>query len=138
MDDVILNKVASIERCVQQIRTFYEGHEDDFATSHLRQDAIILNIQRACEQSIDLANHIVRIKQLGLPKTSKDAFSFLHESAIIDNDLRQRLQAMVGFRNIAVHNYQEIDLDIVKHIIQHHLTDFEQWTRIALGLIDQT
>lgn len=123
MDDVILNKVASIERCVQQIRTFYEGHEDDFVTSHLRQDAIIRNIQRACEQSIDLANHIVRIKQLGLPKTSKDAFSFLHESAIIDNGLRQRLQAMVGFRNIAVHNYQEIDLDIVKHIIQHHLTD---------------
>lgn len=62
----------------------------------------------------------------------------MHESAIIDNGLRQRLQAMVGFRNIAVRNYQEIDLDIVKHIIQHHLTDFEQWTRIALGLIDQT
>ena len=101
----------------------------------MRQDAIILNIERACEQSISLANHIVRIRKLGFPKTSKESFQLLAEANLIDNELSSRLQSMVGFRNIAVHNYQKINLEIVEKIINEHLEDFTDFSKIAINLI---
>ncbi len=56
-DEVILNKVAIIERCLKRIAQEYEDHEDDLETDYTRQDAIVLNLLRASEAAIDLAMH---------------------------------------------------------------------------------
>ncbi len=135
MDNVILNKTESIERCIRQIRTYFEEDPISFREDQMRQDAIILNIERACEQSISLANHLVRVRKLGFPKTSKESFQLLAEANLIDNELSSRLQSMVGFRNIAVHNYQKINLEIVEKIINEHLEDFTDFSKIAINLI---
>lgn len=60
-DSIIINKAGSIERCLKRIREDYIGFESDFEANYMRQDAVLLNLQRACEQSIDLANHLVKI-----------------------------------------------------------------------------
>lgn len=131
-DVVILNKSASIERCLKRILEDFNGYETVLATDFMRQDAIILNLQRACEQTIDLANHLVKEQQLGIPQTSRDAFQFLAEAGVIEHSLAQRLGKMVGFRNIAVHDYQKIDLAIVMAIVQKNLADFQDFVKIAL------
>ncbi len=131
-DSVILNKVASIERCTQRVKEDYIGHEKDFETNHMRQDAVILNLQRACELSIGLANHLVKIKQLGIPQNSRQAFELLREAGIIDEKLTRELSGMVGFRNIAIHNYTKLDLAVVQSIIENHLPTFLDFTREAL------
>ncbi|MFV1951925.1 MAG: HepT-like ribonuclease domain-containing protein, partial [Nitrospinota bacterium] len=61
MSDIVLNKKESIERCIKQIRAYYalQG-EVAFEEDHMKQDAIAANLQRACEQAIDLANHTIR------------------------------------------------------------------------------
>lgn len=99
----------------------------------MRQDAVILNLQRACEQSIDLANHLARIKELGIPQNSRQAFELLAGAGIIEDGLSKGLGAMAGFRNIAVHNYTKLDLAVVKAIIETRLPTFLEFTRIALG-----
>jgi uncharacterized protein YutE (UPF0331/DUF86 family) len=130
-NDVILNKISVIERCIKRVQDVYKN---DPANLHdfTKQDSIILNIQRACEASIDLAMHIVSQKRLGLPQTSRDAFDMLKSNSIIDEDVAKRLKAMVGFRNIAVHDYQTINLDILKQIIEKHLDDFTNYTKQIL------
>ncbi len=97
-----------------------------------KQDSIILNIQRACEASIDLAMHIVAEQKLGLPQTSRDAFDMLHKALIIDENTAKRLKAMVGFRNIAVHDYQTVNIDILQQIVENHLGDFTDYTKQIL------
>ena len=62
MNDVVINKIASIERCLQRINTVYSEVGDDLTTDFTRQDSILLNLQRACEASIDLANYINKLK----------------------------------------------------------------------------
>ena len=62
MNDVIINKIASIERCLQRINTVYAEVADNLSTDFTRQDSILLNLQRACEASIDLANYINKQK----------------------------------------------------------------------------
>ncbi|GAA0500653.1 type II toxin-antitoxin system toxin [Salinibacillus aidingensis] len=133
VSDVVLNKAETIERCIKRILDVY-GDNPDNLNDFTKQDSIILNIQRACEASIDLAMHMVSEKRLGLPKSSRDAFKMLEEENIIDRKLSKSLKSMVGFRNIAVHDYQAIKLDILQTIIEKHLHDFKDYTRIILSL----
>jgi len=83
-----------------------------------------LNIQRACEAAIDLAMHEVRLRSLGIPQESREAFSLIHQTGLIEKGLAERMMAMVGFRNIAAHDYQKLNLEIVKQIVERHLDDF--------------
>jgi uncharacterized protein YutE (UPF0331/DUF86 family) len=129
MMDVVLNKKESIERCIRQIRRYYVmPSELPFEKDHLRQDAIAANLQRAAEQVIDMANHIIRKRKLGLPKESGESFELLARAGVIPQDLADKLQGMVGFRNIMVHQYQEIDIKIMVDVIEHHLDDLIVFT----------
>ncbi len=131
-DDVLLNKAAIIERCLKRIEDEYRGHENELEENFTRQDSIILNLLRACEASIDLAMHLVRSRKLGLPQESREAFSLLEQTGLLDEALATRMKAMVGFRNIAVHDYQKLNLSVVKSILEKHLDDFRRYTAAAL------
>lgn len=121
MDDVVLNKAAIIERCLRRIRDEYAGDPRRLFEDLTRQDAIVLNLQRACQAAIDLAMHLVRRYRLGVPQDSRDAFSLLIEAGRLEPELGVRLMRMVGFRNslsrtrsgIAVHDYRALSLPIV-------------------------
>jgi uncharacterized protein YutE (UPF0331/DUF86 family) len=130
-NDVVLNKIATIERCVKRVNEVY-GSNPENLQDFTKQDSIILNIQRACEASIDLAMHIVSDLKLGLPKTSREAFKLLEDNNIIDHELAKTLMNMVGFRNIAVHAYQAIELNILQAIIENYLGDFKAYTAAIL------
>ncbi|WIL38665.1 DUF86 domain-containing protein [Kurthia sp. YJT4] len=133
MNDVILNKITTIERCVNRIHEVYEGNPENLK-DFTKQDSIILNIQRACEASIDLAMHIVSERKLGVPKASREGFKLLQEAHIIDSSLAKTLMNMVGFRNIAVHDYQALKVDILEAILEKHIDDFKQFTQVVLQL----
>ena len=131
-DDVLVNKVAAIERAVARVREEYNGDDANLFDNPTRQDAILLNLQRACESAIDLAMHLVRIERLGVPQESRDAFGLLAGGGLVDADLAERLQKMVGFRNIAVHDYERLNLQIVRSIVTERLHDFERFCERAL------
>jgi uncharacterized protein YutE (UPF0331/DUF86 family) len=131
-DDVSINKAATLERCVARVREVYSGNEANLFADQTRQDAIILNLQRACEAAIDLAMHRVRLHRLGVPQESRDAFSMLAEAGRLDPVLAGRMAKMVGFRNVAVHDYRSLNLGIVKSIVTERLDDFLALARWAL------
>ena len=130
--DVILHKVGVIERCTKRIHEEFDNNPVNL-TNYTKQDSIILNIQRACEASIDLAMHIVAERKLGLPQTSREGFDLLAKKSIISNALSEKLKAMVGFRNVAVHDYQNLNLNILQSIIEKHLVDFSEFSKVILS-----
>ena len=134
-DDIILAKSAIIERCVARVHEVHAGDDAAFARDLTRQDAIVLNLQRACEASIDLAMHLVRVRRLGVPQESREAFDLLERAGLINSDRALRMKRMVGFRNVAVHDYRKLDLEIVRSIIGARLPDFLDFTRAALTLM---
>lgn len=127
-DDVILNKAARIERCLRRITEEYGGDPRNLSGNQTKQDAIVLNLQRACETAIDLAMYVVRQKGLGLPQESREAFALLEKAGLLPAELASRLQRMVGFRNVAIHEYTRLNLDIVHTIITTHLDDFRRFS----------
>jgi uncharacterized protein YutE (UPF0331/DUF86 family) len=132
VDDTLINKAATIERCVARVREEFKKADDNFHQDYSRQDAAILNIQRACEAALDAAQYIVRRDKLGIPQSSRDLFTLLAQSNKITTDLAEKMKRMVGFRNIAVHDYQSLLLPIVTNIINHHLNDFLDFSAIIV------
>jgi uncharacterized protein YutE (UPF0331/DUF86 family) len=76
--------------------------------------------------------HIVRIHRLGIPQDTREAFDLLERAGLVDPSLATRLRRMVGFRNVAVHDYQRLNLDIVKAILIERLDDFLEFTRLVI------
>jgi len=131
-DDVLINKAATIERCVARAREEYAADPDGFAQDYTRQDAAILNIQRACEAALDMGQHLIRRERLGVPQSARDVFALLAQGGWIDAELADLLKRMVGFRNIAVHDYQSLQLPITVSIIRKHLDDFLTYSKTLL------
>lgn len=124
--DILYNKIEIIERCLIRVREVYNKDPNNLI-DYTKQDSIVLNIQRAVEATIDIAMYIVSVKKLGIPKNSRDAFEVLLSNEIIDEDLLDKLKNMIGFRNIAVHNYQKLNLEILQKVIENNLEDFNEF-----------
>lgn len=130
-DDVLINKAATIERCVKRAREEYVK-SDSFPMDFTRQDAAILNIQRACEAALDMGQHLIRREKLGVPQSARDVFALLAQGGWIDAVLADKLKRMVGFRNIALHDYQALQLPILISIIEMHLNEFLEYSQLLL------
>ncbi|GIK47486.1 MAG: DUF86 domain-containing protein [Hyphomonadaceae bacterium] len=132
-DDVIIAKAEIIERCIRRAREELAA-SPDFESDFTRQDAAILNIERACEAAIDIMNRILRLRGLGIPASTRDGFDRLVRASVVDQSLADRLMRMVGFRNLAVHQYQKLDLAIVRAVIEKNLDDLLDFSTVALRL----
>lgn len=129
--DVILAKVSTIKRCLRRIKDVTNLSPDSLDDED-KQDIFVLNLQRAVEAAIDIATHIVASDGLGVPSTTKENFKLLQEAGIIDDNLLKKMQSMVGFRNITIHDYQSIDVDILKSILTKNLKDLEEFYTVVI------
>lgn len=123
IDEVVLSKASNIQRCVKRVLAEYDGKTDNLR-NQTKQDSIVLNLQRACELSIDIAMHLAKKLDLGRPQSSRDAFEKLASENLISANLLLRMKNMVGFRNIAIHDYISLKLEIIENIITNNLGDF--------------
>lgn len=131
-DDVLVNKAATVERCVARAREEYASDPATFASNFTRQDAAVLNVQRACEAVLDIGQHLVRRESLGVPQSARDVFELLARAGWIQPQLAVALKRMVAFRNIAVHDYQALLLPILVNVITEHLDEFLDFTQVVL------
>ncbi len=134
MDDVLLNKVAIIERSLQRINEEFVGYETELETNFTKQDSITLNLLLACEAAIDSAMHVVRIKKLGVPQSSRHAFELIEQAGLLDITTANQMKAMIGFRNTAVDDYQKINFAIMRSILTNRLVDFVGYTKVLIEM----
>ncbi len=132
--DALAQKAARLERCIARARE-ERAAATDFAADQTRQDAAILNVQRACELAMDMANMVVADRLWGLPASAREAFALLQAHGWIDAALASDLGRMVWFRNVAVHAYDDLDLGIAMAVIDR---DIDCLAVLAGRLLSQT
>lgn len=130
---VLINKYESIEKCINRINEEYENNPKNLE-DYRKMDAIVLNLQRACELTTDVAMYIVSTRKLGIPQTKKEVFEILNKNNLISNDVCNKMKGMIGFRNIAIHDYKNIDEEILKDVIENHLIDLKEFIRMMINL----
>ena len=133
-EDIVLAKVATIRKCVGVVRKLW-FENDPVVPDWVRLDVTVLNIQRSVEACLDLANHLIAINSWGLPGSAVEAIGILVDNQLLLASETPVYRGMIGFRNIAVHNYREIDQAIVTGIVHDHLDDLE---RFAARMLDAT
>lgn len=127
-DDVVIQKLASIDRCLTAVRRYVADDLGRLEDSMVL-DAVVLNLQRACELAIDAACREVSRRGLGVPTDSADAFTILERESVLSPTVAERMRRMVGFRNVAVHEYRRLDPAIVRTVVEHRLGDFNALCR---------
>ena len=134
--EVLIGKLESIKTCLNRILEEYDGDSANLENI-TKQDSIVINIQRACELSIDIGNFIISKEKYRTPKVSRDIFEILKENFVIEDHLSVNMQKMVGFRNIAVHDYKSLDVSIIESIIVNNLEDFRMFIDFVLRYMNK-
>lgn len=130
---VILNKFESIDRCIKRIKEEYEGNPENLE-DYRRLDSIVLNLQRTCELVTDIAMYIVSTRRLGVPQEKREVFELLEKNGLIPKEVSNNMKKMIGFRNIAIHDYKKLDEEILKNVIEEHLEELLDFARMMLKL----
>lgn len=123
---LIEKKLAFIESCVRELR---ELARPDSMAGDVREARFIQHtLQLAIQAALDVASHIVSARRLGEPETNRALFDLLRREGLVAQDLSDALYAMAGFRNVLVHGYAEVDLRVVRDILENHLDDLLEFT----------
>jgi uncharacterized protein YutE (UPF0331/DUF86 family) len=119
--DVVLSKIDIIKNRLMALEKTTKTVSDAYFQISIYE----INLQRAIQACIDLANIIIAKEGLGLPNTYRQSFEILFSHQIINEEMKTILCKMVGFRNISVHDYGQINPEIVRNLVQNHVGDFE-------------
>ena len=127
--DIVEDKLESLRRCIERIAAKTPPSVDPLSKDPDLQDILALNLQRAIQLCVDVAAHVIADTAVRAPATMAENFEVLKDLNVIGAELAMRLTKAVGFRNIAVHSYQDIDWKIVFHICRDNLDDFRAFAK---------
>ena len=127
--EVIEQKLESLRRCLIRISEKCPETPGALATNPDAQDIVALNLTRAVQLCVDIGAHLIAGAETPPPETMGSAFDVLADLEYITPALAARLKKAVGFRNIAVHNYQTIDWEIVHAIATRNVSDFSDFAQ---------
>lgn len=137
MDKIVLEKkIDSILRYLNRIQLRLPESHKEFLKDFDAQDVVVLNLTRAVQTSVDIATHLLASTNQAVPSTMAEAFINLEKISVITPEIANKMMKSVGFRNIAIHNYDEVDLLITYTIASQHLNDFKDFIRQVLSYQD--
>jgi len=128
--EIVEQKLESLRRCLRRIETKCPADAATLAADMDLQDIVSLNLSRAVQISVDIGAHLIAGMEVPPPDTMGQTFDLLVQEGVLNNELASSLKKAVGFRNIAVHNYESINWEIVHSIVKYHLADFSAFARL--------
>lgn len=133
--EIVEQKLESLRRSLQRIETRCPPDPQTLVANIDLQDIVTLNLSRAVQICVDIGTHLIAGMEVPPPDTMGQTFDILAQQGVLDDTLATRLKKAVGFRNIAIHNYERINWMIVHSIARHHLVDFTEFAKmVALKL----
>jgi uncharacterized protein YutE (UPF0331/DUF86 family) len=101
------------------------------------QTIVERKVQLSIQTCIDIANYIIAREGLRIPDEEENIFLVLAQESFINHDLGQRMKGMVNFRNILVHEYLEIDNELVHRHLTRNLADFDQFAKSIIDYLEE-
>jgi uncharacterized protein YutE (UPF0331/DUF86 family) len=129
--DIVLAKASTVRKCLATIRRLKAADAPQIER-WIVQDVVVLNLQRAAQACLDLATHLITANSWELPRSAHHAVGILEEAGVIGREQAAVMGGVMGFRNIAVHDYAALDPAIVDAIVARHLPDLEQFVDSVL------
>ena len=125
--DIIMRKLDSLARCVRRIEEKRPATLDELLKDVDIQDILSINLERAVQVSVDIGAHVIADLSVPPPRTMGDVFAVLTAEKLISEESGLALQRAVGFRNLSVHAYDQVDWERVFDIVHQRLDDFRKF-----------
>jgi len=122
---LVLKKIANVRHNLSRVTEKSSISLKTLKTDIDTQDIILYNLQLAIQGCIDIGAHIMADQGWGVAGSVNETFYTLHDKGLLPLDLQEKMVSMVGFRNILVHEYETITLEIVHSIIRNQLCDID-------------
>lgn len=129
--EIVEQKLESLRRCLQRIKNKCPDNAELLAADLDLQDIVALNLSRAVQISVDIGAHLISGMDVPPPDSMGHTFDLLAQEGLLRHELASSLKKAVGFRNIAVHNYETINWLIVHSIVKYHLADFVEFAKVV-------
>lgn len=133
--EVIRKRLAKLDEYLEVLRTQQRYSYEELAADPERYGSAERFLQLAVEVLTDLGGHVVADEGLGVVDWHSDIPAALCEHGYIGAGLRERWVRMIGFRNVLVHAYLDIDLRIVYDVLQNGLTDLEALRQVFARML---
>ncbi len=128
--NVLWAKISALERHLDRIRIKRGVTLEEFLKDIDRQESLLFNLQMAIQNCLDMAAHIVSEKELGLAGSSSELFYLMEDQNIIGQALTEKMIQAVGFRNLVVHAYGKLNLEVVFEVSHQNISDLEEFGRL--------
>jgi uncharacterized protein YutE (UPF0331/DUF86 family) len=128
-NDRLLEKMDGLEKYLRELEEYLPEEEEDYLNSGLTKRACERAFQLASENLLDICNLIISEKGFGIPADSKDCIRKLAENGVIPVPLSSRLEELVGFRNLLVHQYGRVDDSKAYFYLNVELKDFYEFIK---------
>jgi uncharacterized protein YutE (UPF0331/DUF86 family) len=135
--EVVEQKLESLRRCLQRIETKCPAEAATLAADFDLQDIVSLNLSRAVQLCVDIGAHLIAGMNVAPPDTMGQTFDLLAQAGLLTTALALNLKKAVGFRNIAVHNYDAINWHIVHSIVKNQLANFSAFAKVVAMTLDK-
>ena len=124
----ILTKIGNLKRYVEYLHSHSSLTKSDLKKNYTLQSAIERNLQLAIETLFDIGEILISDLQLKKPESYREIILILGEAKIFPKSFVNRIAPIAGFRNILIHKYSEIDLDLLLSHLQDDLSDFDEFS----------
>ena len=105
----IIDKMDDLEKCLRELGEYLPEDVEGYLRSGMRRRACERAFQLAGENLLDICNMIISDEGLGMPRDSRDSLRKLASHNILSESLALRLEELIGFRNLLVHQYGRVD-----------------------------
>jgi len=132
--EIVEQKLESLRRCLRRIETECPAEAAALVGDLDLQDIVTLNLSRAVQICVDIGAHLIAGMEVPPPDTMGQTFDLLAQAGVLNNELASSLKKAVGFRNIAVNNYERINWEIVHSIVKFHRADFSEFAKVVVAM----
>ena len=130
---VILRKVSLIRHNLSRLKDRENVSLESLKNDLDIQDIVLHNLQLAIQGCIDIGSHVISDEGWGVAGSLNEIFYILQNKGVIKAEMVEKMISMVGFRNILVHEYENINFDIVYNILHHHLKDINEYLLVIVN-----
>ena len=125
--DIIIRKLDSLARCVRRIEEKRPDTLEQLIDDIDTQDILSINLERAVQVSVDIGAHLLAGMSVPPPETMGEVFTILVSAKMIPEETGFALRKAVGFRNLSVHAYDQVDWERVFDIVHDQLDNFRKF-----------
>lgn len=134
---VLSSRLNALDEYLAELKAFARWSREEYLGDPHRHHLAERFLHLACESVLDMAQHVISDMGYRQPSDYKDSMEVLREEGILDEDLAERLKGWMGFRNILVHLYLEIDHGLTYDAISNELGDLEEFKKRFSRLLDE-